>query len=168
MVDPGPYTLLDLEVEGPVPPPSLVGALPQGMAVEPLFVDDSTTVRTFELAHEVGGMGDGAVFTINGMRWPLAPPLHVQLGATEVWEIVNDGEHDHPFHLHGMVFQVLDRDGREEPTLGWKDTVRVGPRGTTRIAVRYDAPGMWMYHCSIPEHGERGMMGDLHVMEDPE
>jgi FtsP/CotA-like multicopper oxidase with cupredoxin domain len=27
---------------------------------------------------------------------------------------------------------------------------------------------MWMFHCTIPEHAERGMMGDLHVMEDDE
>jgi FtsP/CotA-like multicopper oxidase with cupredoxin domain len=38
--------------------------------------------------------------------------------------------------------------------------------GTTRLALRYDTAGMWMYHCTIPEHAERGMMGDLHVMED--
>jgi FtsP/CotA-like multicopper oxidase with cupredoxin domain len=32
--------------------------------------------------------------------------------------------------------------------------------------MRYDALGMWMYHCTIPEHAERGMMGDLHVMAE--
>ena len=32
-----------------------------------------------------------------------------------------------------------------------------------RFAVRYESPGMWMYHCHILEHAERGMMGDLMV-----
>ena len=38
-------------------------------------------------------------------------------------------------------------------------------RGTTlRFAVRYEPLGMWMFHCHILEHAERGMMGDLMVM----
>ena len=104
------------------------------------------------------------MFTINDQRWPLNTPVHVDHGDVEIWEVVNEGEHDHPFHLHGLRFQVLDRDGVAEPTLGWKDTVRVAPRGTTRLAVTYEEPGMWKFHCSIPEHAERGMMGDLMVM----
>jgi FtsP/CotA-like multicopper oxidase with cupredoxin domain len=32
-----------------------------------------------------------------------------------------------------------------------------------RFAVRYDELGMWMYHCHILEHAERGMMGELRV-----
>jgi FtsP/CotA-like multicopper oxidase with cupredoxin domain len=166
MRDGGPYTLLELDVDGLMPPPSLaqMPVLPPTRLIPRLAVDDTTTVRGFELAHEIGD-GTGAVFTINGQRWPLAPALHVEHGATEIWEIVNQSAHDHPFHLHGMVFQVLDRDGVSEATLAWKDTVRVSPNGTTRFAVRYDALGMWMFHCTIPEHGERGMMVDLHVME---
>ncbi|MCK6586366.1 MAG: multicopper oxidase domain-containing protein [Polyangiaceae bacterium] len=26
-----------------------------------------------------------------------------------------------------------------------------------------DNPGMWMFHCHILEHAERGMMGELEV-----
>jgi FtsP/CotA-like multicopper oxidase with cupredoxin domain len=162
--DGGPYTLLELEIERGTAAHPL--ELPAAREIAALPVDDDGAVRRFALAHAVGD-ASGSVFTINGLRWPLAPPLHVELGVTETWEIVNEDDHDHPFHLHGMPFQVLDRDGQPEPTLGWKDTVRVGPRGTTRVAVRYDALGMWMAHCSIPEHSERGMMADVHVMEDP-
>lgn len=162
--DGGPYTLLSLELVGPdgdaLGLPELRPA-----AITPLPVDGRTPVRRFELDH-VSGTGPGATFTVNGERWPLNTPIHVQQGATEVWELVNLGGHEHPFHLHGMFFQVLDRDGAREPSLGWKDTVRIGPHGTTRLAVRYDEPGMWMFHCTIPEHAERGMMGDLHVMEE--
>ena len=62
-----------------------------------------------------------------------------------------------------MFFQVLSRGGVPEDRLGWKDTVLVGPKSSVRFAVRYDAPGMWMYHCQIPEHAERGMMGEVMV-----
>ena len=82
-----------------------------------------------------------------------------------LWTIRNDAEMDHPFHIHGLFFQVLDRDGVPEPHLGWRDTVDVGPAQTVRLAVPYDEPGMWMYHCQIPEHAERGMMSDLMVVE---
>ena len=39
------------------------------------------------------------------------------------------------------------------------------PHTTIRLAVPYGELGMWMYHCQIPEHAERGMMGDLMVGE---
>jgi FtsP/CotA-like multicopper oxidase with cupredoxin domain len=29
----------------------------------------------------------------------------------------------------------------------------------------FENPGMWMYHCHIPEHAENGMMA--HLMVDP-
>ena len=85
------------------------------------------------------------------------------LGDTEIWEVRNEATMDHPFHLHGTFFQVIDRDGLPEPHLGWKDTAMVKARSTLRFAVRYDAPGKWMFHCHILEHQERGMMGEIHV-----
>jgi FtsP/CotA-like multicopper oxidase with cupredoxin domain len=69
---------------------------------------------------------------------------------------------DHPFHLHGMFFQVLSVNG-VPPVVpwGWKDTVNV-PRGSKlRFAVQLDPPGRWVFHCHILEHAERGMMGEL-------
>lgn len=164
MADPGPYTLMSLELDGAAATAPRIDA--PARTIERLVPDVARAPRRFTLQHELGE-AVGAVFTIDGKRWPLAPPLHVEHGATELWELVNETEHDHPFHLHGYPFQVLDRDGVAEPTLGWKDTVRVSPRGVTRIAVRHEALGMWMFHCSIPEHAERGMMLDVHVMEAP-
>jgi FtsP/CotA-like multicopper oxidase with cupredoxin domain len=160
--DGGPYTLLSLELHGPRAADRMPALPPRTIA--PLQPGRALPERRFELEHSQGA-GAGAIFTINGQRWPLNTPVHVERDGVEIWELVNLGEHHHPFHLHGMPFQVLSIDGVPAPLLGWKDTVRIGPRGTTRIAVRYEAPGMWMFHCTIPEHAERGMMGDLHVME---
>ncbi|WP_437936984.1 multicopper oxidase domain-containing protein [Sorangium sp. So ce341] len=71
---------------------------------------------------------------------------------------------DHPFHLHAF-FQVLARDGVPvaDAELADEDTVVLPQRSTVRIVTRFDEPGMWMYHCHIPEHTERGMMGEIHV-----
>ena len=108
---------------------------------------------------------DGVIFSINGESWPFNAAIMVKQGATEIWEIESPEEMDHPFHLHGMFFQILGADGRPDLTRGWKDTVNV-KRGTKlRFAVRYEPLGMWMFHCHILEHAERGMMRELMVMQ---
>lgn len=90
--------------------------------------------------------------------------IRVKRGATEVWTIDNQAAMDHPFHLHGVQFQVLDRDGVPEPHAAWKDTVNVPARAKVRFAVRFDvAPGRRVYHCHILNHEELGMMGNLEV-----
>jgi FtsP/CotA-like multicopper oxidase with cupredoxin domain len=92
--------------------------------------------------------------------------VSARLGATEIWEVENLVGMDHPFHLHGFQFQVLDRDGVPEPFRAWKDTVNVPRHGTVRFIVRYDRyPGRWMFHCHILDHEDHGMMGVLEVTE---
>jgi FtsP/CotA-like multicopper oxidase with cupredoxin domain len=108
----------------------------------------------------------GPSFFINGERWPLSTPLRVRSGDVDVWEIINDNDGDHPFHIHGLFFEVLERGGEPVPRIGWKDTAIIPPNSSVVLAVPYDEPGMWMYHCQIPEHAERGMMGDLIVEEE--
>jgi FtsP/CotA-like multicopper oxidase with cupredoxin domain len=106
----------------------------------------------------------GVRFYINSEAYPKVTQLRSKLGETEVWEIINDSEMDHPFHLHGFFFQVLDRDGVAAPYRAIKDTVNIPGKHKIRIAVKFDGfAGSWMYHCHILEHGERGMMGELLV-----
>jgi bilirubin oxidase len=88
--------------------------------------------------------------------------VSARLGTTEIWQIENVVGMDHPFHLHGFRFQVLDRDGVREPYLSWKDSVNVPKHGRVRIAVRFeDFAGKWMFHCHILDHEDMGMMGIL-------
>ncbi|MEO6565600.1 MAG: multicopper oxidase family protein [Casimicrobiaceae bacterium] len=90
--------------------------------------------------------------------------VHATLGATEIWQIENLVGMDHPFHLHGFQFQILDRNGVPEPYRSWKDTVNVPKHQTARFIVRYDDfPGKWMYHCHILDHEDHGMMGVLDI-----
>ena len=119
-------------------------------------------VRSFVLTEDVDSEY-GPMFFINGEFWPINTPISGALGALEVWEVQNGSPGDHPFHLHGMRFRVLSRAGEIEPRLGWKDTVNILGGQAVRFAVRYEAEGRWMYHCQIPEHAERGMMGELEV-----
>ena len=86
------------------------------------------------------------------------------LGATEIWEVENLVGMDHPFHLHGYQFQILDRNGVPEPFPSWKDTVNVPKHETVRFIVRYGTnAGKWMFHCHILDHEDQGMMGILEV-----
>ena len=104
--------------------------------------------------------GDNKVIMgINGVPHDHAKPLMVRVGETQVWTVKNDSDFSHPFHIHGFVFQVLDESRVPE----WKDTVDVPHKSELKLAVTFDRPGMWMFHCHILDHAEAGMMGHLHV-----
>ena len=152
--------LVRVRLDGAAIPRDAIPA--SGPAIEPLPVTGQTTSRRFVLSEELDGPA-GTVFFINGQRWPLNTPVDVRLGDVEVWEVENDSDGDHPVHVHGHFVQVIDRDGIPESRLGLKDTIVIAPHQTLRAAIRYDEPGMWMFHCQIPEHAERGMTADIDV-----
>jgi FtsP/CotA-like multicopper oxidase with cupredoxin domain len=82
----------------------------------------------------------------------------------QVWELVNDSHGDHPFHLHGFFFQVVEVDGEPAP-LSWEDTVNVPQGSRVKIAwLADDRPGRWMYHCHILEHHAMGMTANFDVV----
>lgn len=87
----------------------------------------------------------------------------VQVGQLQVWELINNTTMDHPFHLHGFFFQIVETTSAATP-LAWRDTVNVPANGIVRIAwIPDDRPGNWMYHCHILEHHAAGMMAHLTV-----
>ena len=148
--------LLTLETtnETPVTPIAIPATLRK---ITPLDTTKVTAVRTV-----VFGQG-----IINGKTMDMARvDVSTKVGATEIWEIENIVGMDHPFHLHGFQFQVLDRDGVREPYVAWKDMLNMPKHSTARIIVRYDDyPGKWMFHCHILDHEDHGMMGVLEVKQ---
>jgi FtsP/CotA-like multicopper oxidase with cupredoxin domain len=104
----------------------------------------------------------GVNFQINQESHHRAEPVHV--GDLQVWDIVNKTPVDHPFHLHGFFFQVLEVSGKKPHFLSWDDTVNVPAGKQVRIAWKPDdRPGEWMYHCHILEHHAAGMMAHFEV-----
>jgi bilirubin oxidase len=104
---------------------------------------------------------DGRSFDMNRVDWTSS------VGAVEQWEFVNRTSMDHPMHIHGTQFQVVEteRNGLRTPAklIAWKDTVNV-PRGASvRLRVRFDSPGLRMVHCHILEHEAQGMMGVVQI-----
>lgn len=101
---------------------------------------------------------------INGLRFvPDRIDERVPFGDTEIWRFVNESALPHPVHLHATHFRVLSRSGGRGRVLPWeeglKDTVRLDPRETIEVAVRFDAhPGLFLLHCHNLEHEDMGMM----------
>jgi FtsP/CotA-like multicopper oxidase with cupredoxin domain len=112
-----------------------------------------------------GGFGGGR-YSINGRQMDMHYiNERVPLDDIEIWEIYNSSVMTHPFHIHDVQFEILDRDG-ELPSLnerGLKDTVKVFPLQTVRLLLRFtdyaDEENPYMYHCHMLEHEDRGMMG---------
>jgi FtsP/CotA-like multicopper oxidase with cupredoxin domain len=65
---------------------------------------------------------------------------------------------NHPIHVHGQRFLVLERDGVASENLVWKDTAIVPVGSTMDLLVEMSNPGEWMMHCHIAEHLHAGMM----------
>jgi FtsP/CotA-like multicopper oxidase with cupredoxin domain len=119
-----------------------------------------TRVVTFSERREGHGAPD---FLIDGKQHVRADPVVV--GELQVWDIVNTSSLDHPFHLHGFFFQVLERNGAPPAFRSWEDTVNVPAGGRVRIAwMPDDRPGEWMFHCHILEHHAAGMMAHIGVV----
>jgi FtsP/CotA-like multicopper oxidase with cupredoxin domain len=101
------------------------------------------------------------------------------LGSTEVWEMFNATADAHPIHIHEVQFQVvnrqrlrLDDEGevvqpvetvgtprRREPwEAGFKDTVISYPGEVTRVRLKFQTAGNYVWHCHIVSHEDNEMM----------
>lgn len=122
------------------------------------------TPREVRFSERIDEATQTVTFMINGASWPDVPMTRATVGQTQVWDLVNESEMDHPFHLHGFFFQIVSRNGVAEPSPSWEDTADL--RGHERMRVVFrpdDRPGSWMYHCHILEHVDHGMMAELMV-----
>jgi spore coat protein A, manganese oxidase len=104
-------------------------------------------------------------------------------GATEVWEMYNATDDAHTMHIHETAFEVIDRQEisvdektnevkiapgsgpkpREPWETGFKDTVTVYPDQVTRVRLRFNTPGQFVWHCHILEHEDNEMMRPYRV-----
>ncbi|KAG0035562.1 hypothetical protein BGZ82_005230 [Podila clonocystis] len=94
--------------------------------------------------------------------------------------INNQDAGNHPFHLHGHVFQVVGRgDGAYDPASGpypfylntsenplRRDTVLVRSEQNVAIRFKADNPGVWFFHCHIEWHLQAGLATTM--IEAPE
>jgi FtsP/CotA-like multicopper oxidase with cupredoxin domain len=123
------------------------------------------TAQSVPISLDEGTRDGELVFTINKAVFPDVPPVMVELGGVRILDVKNESEMDHPFHLHGFFFQVLEKNGVAQSldTMGNKDTMIIPAKTSMKLVSRFDESGHWMYHCHILEHAEGGMMGEIHV-----
>jgi FtsP/CotA-like multicopper oxidase with cupredoxin domain len=113
------------------------------------------------------------------------------LNSTEEWTFYNLTADAHPMHVHLVKFQVVNRQALEvddegvalqpaqlvpgtiRPPEAWetgnKDTVISYPGEVTRIKMKFDLPGFYVWHCHIVEHEDNEMMRPFVVgPQDPD
>ena len=131
--------------------------------IETLAPQDAPIMRKVKLS--VGpSLKTGLSFQVNNDVHVNDKP--VMVGELQIWEINNASLMDHPFHLHGFFFQVIEENGKAPSYKAWKDTYNLKPRTKIKIAWMPDnRPGMWMYHCHIIEHHAAGMMANFEVID---
>ncbi len=145
------------------PPEESIAMIPDRLrTIEPLAPRDAVANRVVRMSERLS-IRRGTDFLINDEMHHTDRPVTV--GELQVWDVENASHMDHPFHLHGFFFQVIDVNGVAPAFRSWADTVNVPPRGRVRIAwMPDDRPGFWMYHCHILEHHAGGMMANFAVV----
>lgn len=140
--------------------------LPEALPL-PTRTPEKTVTMSFK-AVEDAKMPGGVAWQINGKSMWMDPIFTFDEGATIDLVLDNQAGPEHPFHIHGQFFTIIDRGGvavTDEP--GLKDTVLVPGQSKARIRVYFDNPGQWMAHCHILEHAELGMMSEIFVTPKP-
>ncbi|MSP58220.1 MAG: T9SS type A sorting domain-containing protein [Flavobacteriaceae bacterium] len=95
----------------------------------------------------------------------------VHLNTTEIWTLVNKTLVAHPFHIHDIEFNIIEKSGL--PPLpsetGWKDVVLVMPNDSVKFITKFttfaDNTTPYMYHCHLLHHEDDGMMGSFLVID---
>jgi blue copper oxidase len=137
-------------------------------------LDPSRAVRRrrFAMTMGMGGMmrgmmgGGMGMHGINGRAYDMERiDEEVRLGNVEIWEVSGEMM-AHPFHVHGVHFEVLSRNGAapDPRDQGLRDTVVA--QEPVELLVRFTHPAVaapFMYHCHILEHEDNGMMGQFVV-----
>ena len=164
-LDGSDFHIMTIDVEAATANPTI--ALPASLAIiNRLQEGQAARTRPFVLE-----MGFSGPMKINGLSMDMNRiDQTVKLNDTEIWEVINNSDLPHPFHVHDIQFLILTRDGSPpaENEAGWKDTVLVMPHETVRIITHFsdyaDPENPYMFHCHILEHEDAGMMGQFVVI----
>ncbi len=112
-------------------------------------------------------LGGGAYasdrWTINGKTYPNTPKILVNRNDLVVVRFANTTDMDHPMHLHGHVFNLVEVDGVALAQPLPKDTALVrANHGTAVWQFAATSPaGRWLLHCHNEVHMMDGMMTEV-------
>lgn len=127
----------------------------------------SSVAATPSAAHYEFVLDDGKYgssrWTINGQTYPNTPKIYVRRNDLVSVRFTNKTDMDHPMHLHGHVFKVVEVDGSALTRPLPKDTSLVRANNGTlmwRFAATSPA-GRWLLHCHNAIHMMDGMMTEV-------
>ncbi|RTZ67255.1 MAG: copper resistance system multicopper oxidase [Aquificaceae bacterium] len=109
--------------------------------------DKRKPTREIEL-HLTGNMSR-YMWSIDGIKYADAQPIHLKYGERVRITFVNDTMMNHPMHLHGLWSELETGDPNHMPR---KHTVIVQPGSKISYQVTADALGNWAYHCHLLYH----------------
>jgi bilirubin oxidase len=95
----------------------------------------------------------------------------VHLNTTEIWTLKNNTLIAHPFHIHDIQFNVIEKSGLppSPSERGWKDVILVLPNDSVKFITKFetfsDPMTPYMYHCHLLHHEDDGMMGSFVVID---
>ncbi len=109
-----------------------------------------------------GGKPGDSRWTIDGRTWPHTPKVRVRQGDHVLVRFHNRSDMDHPMHLHGHVFEVVEQSGKRLRFPIRKDTSLVPANSSAAWQFIADAPpGRWVLHCHDQVHMLDGMMTEV-------
>lgn len=113
--------------------------------------------------HLGGGRYGSSRWTMNGETWPNVQRIIVRSGQGVIVRFHNTTDMDHPMHLHGHVFEVMEVDGKRLAHPLPKDTSLVRSNGGTMTwrFVADSPPGRWLLHCHNAIHMMDGMATEV-------
>ena len=96
--------------------------------------------------------------TINGRSWPFTERIQPAVGDTLNWKVINASNRQHPMHLHGFYFDVLELGNTKESTVfpeeQRKKVVTETLTGKKTMSMQWipQRPGNWLFHCHLSFH----------------
>ncbi len=121
---------------------------------------DAVITRRFTFSRSMGS------WVINGQAYdPNRIDVNPKVNTTEIWELTNRSNMNHPVHIHLAQFQVLDAAGKRPEYMGQKDTFIVRPMQTVRVIGKFaNYTGKYVFHCHNLEHEDFAMMANFEVL----
>ena len=171
----GPWTVYGgATITDATPPWSQIKTLANFVVEEPTAAPDmpnfpwtnqppSAPGGTRDLVYTFSGSPYTQKWVINGETYPNVTIEQVALGSQPILEIRNLSPAEHPFHIHGLEFEVLEVDGVPSAYRRIEDTINVGIHQRVRVRLNANNAGEWMLHCHILSHAADGMMTILKV-----
>lgn len=131
-----------------------------GVSASTFMTPTGAVKRHYDLG---GGEFGSSRWTMNGLTYPHTQRIAVRRGDTVVVTFANKSDMDHPMHLHGHVFDLVEMNGVTFARPLQKDTALIRAYdGTMTWRFAADSPlGRWVLHCHNEVHMMDGMMTEV-------